>query len=145
MSEYILYSHGNSANDKAIHNKVMELMKPDKTDIIIIPSGTESIQYFAKLKYHYQKLGFKKIDTIDFDYDANTDDHILADYNTFHLSAGNPIHAFSQLIKSGVIDTLYRQAISEKTFIGNSGGSMWLTCNLSLFRLVNNDLYKVAN
>lgn len=64
----------------------------------------------------------------------------LAEYDVVYLSGGDPIRFRRNLLRAGLSERLRECLAAGRLIVGASGGSMQLTQNVSLFRLVNASL-----
>lgn len=141
MGKLILYSHGGTSEDIVTHNELINLTNGKMDRIAYLPSTPEAKRFFEETRNRYRELGVKYVEYCDIH--SGFDDSKLVDllsYDAIHLSAGDPIY-FNACLKSHKIDNALRKYyLDGGVLIGNSGGSMQLTRNVSLYRLVSNGL-----
>jgi dipeptidase E len=93
---------------------------------------------FAQAQTRFAPYGFDAVEYCDIDEQVNPLQlSQLVDYDIVYLSGGDPIRFRDNLLRSGVAERLQECLTAGRLIVAASGGSMQLTQNVSLFRLLN--------
>ncbi|MEZ4869778.1 MAG: Type 1 glutamine amidotransferase-like domain-containing protein [Caldilineaceae bacterium] len=93
---------------------------------------------FTQAQARFASHGFDTVEYCDIDEQINRVQlSQLAEYDVIYLSGGDPVRFRHNLLRAGLADRLRECLTAGRLIVGASGGSMQLTQNVSLFRLVN--------
>jgi dipeptidase E len=103
-----------------------------------IPPFTDSRhERFAHAQKHFGSFGFDRLEYCDIDEETN---HIqlsqLEQYDIIYLTGGDPIRFRRNILRIGLSGRLQQCLVAQRLVVAASGGSMQLTKNVSLFRLL---------
>ncbi len=110
-----------------------------------IPSTTASGQeHFPAAKEKFAANDFTRLEYFDIDEKLEVDQLArLADYDIIYLTGGNPIEFRRRILMAGLPVWLQQCLTMGCRIVAASGGSMQLTKNISLFRLLSVPLEQV--
>lgn len=131
-----------------VNQAVLELMKKrySQPRIAWIPPFTHTArERFPVAQEQFAAHGFSNLEYCDIDQEVNEIQLVALDqYDVIYLTGGDPIGFRQNILRSG-LSTRLRQCLDAGCLVvAASGGSMQLTKNVSLFRLVDNPLNKVV-
>lgn len=113
--------------------------------IVWIPPSTRTgREHFPIAQEQFAAHGFSNLEYCDIDEDLDEMQlAVLDQYDVIYLTGGDPIGFRRNILQSGLSIRLQQCLVAGCLVVAASGGSMQLTKNVSLFRLVNNPLEKV--
>lgn len=126
---------------------VFELMRnknPHPRIVWIPPFTRTGRERFPIALEQFATYGFPNLEYCDIDQELNEMQlAVLCQYDVIYLSGGDPIGFRRNILRSGLSNQLRQCVDAGCLVVAASGGSMQLTKNVSLFRLVSNPLDKV--
>lgn len=111
----------------------------------IAPVTAEARERLPRLRRLFASHGFSSLEVCDID--EEPDERQLGrldDYDILFLTGGDPIAFRRSILRAGLAEPLRRFLDTGRLVVGASGGSMQLTRNLSLFRLLAEPLDAVV-
>jgi peptidase E len=110
----------------------------------IPPFTNTGREHFSRAKSQFETYGFSNLEYCDIDEEPNELQFAALDqYDVIYLSGGDPIGFHRNILRSGLSTQLKQALIAGCLIVAASGGSMQLTKNISLFRLLSTPLDKV--
>ena len=111
----------------------------------IPPSEDDGQERFVKARMLFETHGFDRLEYISIGGNRSERTTRLAEYDIVYLSGGDPIRFRSNLIQAS-LDAELRNCIGAgKLIVASSGGSMQLTKNISVFRLIEFEVDEVID
>ena len=93
----------------------------------------------------FGSYGFSNVEYYDIDEESNEGQLArLDEYDVIYLTGGDPIGFRRNILRAGLCSRLHQCIAAGRMIVGASGGSMQLTKNVSLFRLLNATLEEVC-
>jgi dipeptidase E len=110
----------------------------------IAPFTSTGHKYFPVAQEQFAGHGFSNLEYCDVDEEPNERQLALLDrYDVIYLPGGDAIRFRQNILKSGLSTHLRKALAAGCLVVAASGGSMQLTKNVSLFRLLSTSLDKV--
>jgi peptidase E len=110
----------------------------------IAPFTRTGREHFAIAQDQFMLYGFFNLEYCDIDEEPNEGQLAALDqYDVIYLTGGDPIGFRQNIIRSGLAIQLQRCVLAGRLIVAASGGSMQLTKNVSLFRLLTTSLDKI--
>ena len=110
----------------------------------IPPFTSAGHERFSTAKGQFATFGFSNLEYCDIDEEPNETQLAALDQNdVIYLSGGDPIQFRKNILRSGLSPYLQQSLVASCLLVGASGGTMQLTRNVSLFRLISTPLDKV--
>ena len=126
---------------------VFDLMRkrhPDPRIAWIAPFTRTGRERFPTAQNQFSAYGFSNLEYCDIDEKPDeTQLAALDQYDVIYLSGGDPIGFRRNVLKSGLSTQLRKTLAAGCLVVAASGGSMQLTKNVSLFRLLTTPLDEV--
>ena len=108
------------------------------------PSTRTGREHFPIAQDQFATYGFSNLEYCDIDEEPNEMQLTALDqYDIIYLSGGDPIEFRQNILRSGLSTQLRKSLVAGCLVVAASGGSMQLTKNVSLFRLLTTPLEKV--
>jgi len=99
---------------------------------------------FPAARQLFESYGFPALEYCDIDEEANEEQLARLDqYDVIYLTGGDPIAFRRNILRAGLAMRLRRCLAAARLIVAASGGSMQLTKNVSLFRLLTVTLDEV--
>jgi peptidase E len=122
------------------NDHVFERMKATaaRPRIAWIPPVTDSHgQRFAHAQQRFGSFGLDWLEYCDIDEETNPIQlSHLEQYDIIYLAGGDPIRFRRNIFRTGLAERLHQCLVAQRLVVAASGGSMQLTKNVSLFRLL---------
>jgi peptidase E len=129
------------------NNAVFELMRkrdPHPRIVWIPPFTRAGRERFPTAQDQFAAFGFTNLEYCDIDEELNEMQlAVLDQFDIIYLTGGDPIGFRRNILRSGFSTRLQQCLAVGCLVVAASGGSMQLTTNVSLFRLIDNPLDKV--
>ncbi len=110
----------------------------------IAPSTRTGHQHFPVAREQFAVHGFSNLEYCDVDEEPNERQFAALDrYDVIYLPGGDPMGFRQNILKSGLSTHLRKALAAGCLVVAASGGSMQLTKNVSLFRLLDTSLDQV--
>jgi peptidase E len=110
----------------------------------IAPFTRTGREHFPVAQGQFATYGFSNLEYCDIDEQPNEMQLVtLNQYDVIYLSGGVPIVFRQNIIRSGLATQLRECALAGCLIVAASGGSMQLTKNVSIFRLLTTSLDKL--
>ena len=110
----------------------------------IAPFSAAGRERFPIAQNQFSAYGFSNLEYCDIDEEPNeTQLAALDQYDVIYLSGGDPIRFHQNILRSGLSTRLQQSLAVGCLLVAASGGSMQLTRNVSLFRLLFTPLDRV--
>jgi peptidase E len=110
----------------------------------IAPMTSAGNQHFPTAQNQFSTYGFSNLEYCDIDERPNeTQLAALDQYDVIYLAGGNPIQFRQNILKSGLFTHLQNALDTGCLVVAASGGSMQLTKNVSLYRLLTTSVRNV--
>ena len=110
----------------------------------IAPFTSTGREHFPIAQDQFATYGFSNLEYCDIDEEPNEMQLAALDqYDVIYLSGGDPIGFRQNIFRSGLSTQLRKSLVAGRLVVAASGGSMQLTKNVSLFRLLTATLDKV--
>ena len=110
----------------------------------IAPFTSTGREHFPIAQDQFLEYGFSNLEYCDIDENPNDVQlNALDQYDVIYLTGGDPIGFRRNILRSGLSTQLQKCIAAGCLVVAASGGSMQLTSNISLFRLLNTPLHKV--
>lgn len=126
---------------------VFDLMRKGHRDpriAWIAPFTSTGRQHFPIAQDQFAKYGFSNLEYCDIDEEPNEMQlGVLDQYDIIYLTGGDPIGFRRNILRSGLSTRLQQALIAGCLIVAASGGSMQLTRNVSLYRLLTTSFEKV--
>lgn len=100
-------------------------------------------KHFAAAKRLFEAHGFDRLESFSIDGGETESLSRIEDYDVIYLSGGDPIRFRASLLQSNLATHLRDCIDTGKVIVASSGGSMQLTQNVSVFRLLNLEVEQV--
>jgi peptidase E len=144
MSNLVLTSDFPSTGNQAVCDR-MRRGNPRPRIAWIPPFTTMGRERFPAARSVFESNGFPDVDYCDIDEDADKAQlACLHEYDVVYLTGGDPIGFRNNILRAGLPSRLCECLAAGRLIVGASGGSMQLTKNLSLFRLLSVPLDEVC-
>lgn len=109
------------------------------------PFTRDGRERFPAAQSLFESHGFSALEYCDIDEKPSEDQLArLAEYDVIYLTGGDPIGFRRNLLRAGLPERLRACLAAGRLIVGASGGSMQLTKNVSLFRLLTSPLEEVV-
>ncbi len=92
---------------------------------------------FAAAKELFEAHGFERLESFSMGGGEAESSTQIEDFDIIYLSGGDPIKFRANLIENNLTTHLQNCIANGKMVVASSGGSMQLTQNISVFRLIN--------
>lgn len=130
-----------------VNQVVFDLMKKDNAQpriAWIAPSTNAGHEYFPTAQNQFSTYGFSNLEYCDID-EKSTETQLAAidQYDVIYLAGGDPIQFRQNILRSGFSTQLQNALDAGRLVVAASGGSMQLTKNVSLYRLLTTAIDKV--
>lgn len=126
---------------------VFDLMRnrhPSPRIAWIAPFSTAGREHFPIAQDRFSVYGFSNLEYCDIDEEPNEMQLAAIDqYDVIYLSGGDPIRFRQNILRSGLFAPLHQSLLVGCLLVAASGGSMQLTRNVSLYRLLSTPLDRV--
>jgi peptidase E len=110
----------------------------------IAPFSSAGREHFPFAQNQFSAYGFSNLEYCDIDEEINeTQLAAIGQYDVIYLSGGDPIRFRQNILRSGISTHLQQSLVAGCLLVAASGGSMQLTRNVSLFRLLSTPLDRV--
>lgn len=111
-----------------------------------IPPFTEmGREHFPVAQELFEAYGFSDLEFYDIDQEPDRDQLARLDrYDVIYLTGGDPIEFRRNILRAGLPGRLRQYLTTGRLIVAASGGSMQLTKNVSLFRLLTTPLDEVV-
>jgi len=124
--------------------ELMRIRHPYPRIAWIPPFTSTGREHFSTAKGQFAIFGFSNLEYFDIDEEPNELQlATLNQYDVIYLSGGDPIGFRQNIRRSGLSKYLQQSLVAGCLLVGASGGSMQLTRNVSLFRLISTPLDRV--
>jgi len=122
----------------------MRIRHPNPRIAWIPPFTSVGRERFSAAKGQFATFGFSNLEYCDIDEEPNeTQLAALDQYDVIYLSGGDPIQFRKNILRSELSPYLQQSLVAGCLLVGASGGTMQLTRNVSLFRLISTPLHRV--